>query len=62
MDHIDAWMAADNELTSKKIAEKVAEEFGFTVHPRSVERALSRRREPESAGEDEPISRCRSGR
>jgi transposase len=62
MDHIDAWMAADNELTSKKIAEKVAEEFGFTVHPRSVERALSRRREPESAGEDEPISRCRCGR
>jgi hypothetical protein len=59
MERIDAWLAADDVLTSKDIAERVAEEFGFTVHPRSVERALSRRREPESAGEVEPIShRC----
>ncbi|MCX5527308.1 helix-turn-helix domain-containing protein [Streptomyces bobili] len=62
MDRIDVWLAADNALTSKEIAENVAEEFGFSVHPRSVERALSRRREPESAGEGEPISRCRPGR
>ncbi|SHN36198.1 Helix-turn-helix domain-containing protein [Streptomyces yunnanensis] len=57
MDRIDAWLAADEALTSKDIAGKVAEEFGFTVHPRSIERALARRREPDSAGEDAPISR-----
>ncbi len=62
MDRVDAWLAADAALTSKDIAEKVAEEYGFTIHPRSIERALSRRREPESAGDDEPIARCRPGR
>lgn len=59
MDSIDARMAADAALTSKDIADKVAEEFGFTVHPRSVERALARRREPQSGPEDEPIARRR---
>jgi len=57
MDRISFWLMADPALTSKDLAGKVAEEFGFTVHPRSVERALARQREPESAGEDRPISR-----
>lgn len=57
IDRIDAWLVADAALTSKDVAGKVTEEFGFTVHPRSIERALARRREPDSAGEDEPISR-----
>ncbi|MFE3559459.1 transposase [Streptomyces sp. NPDC059193] len=59
MDRIDAWRATDPMLTSKDLAAKVAGEFGFTVHPRSVERALARRREAESPGEDGPISRSR---
>ncbi|MCQ8832022.1 helix-turn-helix domain-containing protein [Streptomyces malaysiensis] len=33
MDRIDAWLAAEEGLTSKDIAERIAEEFGFTVHP-----------------------------
>jgi hypothetical protein len=33
MERIDAWLAADDGLTSKGIAERVAEEFGFTVPP-----------------------------
>jgi transposase len=31
-------------LSSAQLAERVQEEFGFTVHPRSIERALARRR------------------
>jgi len=45
-------LAGDPDLTSKQLAAVVAEQFAVTVHPRSVERALARRR----AGEDAPKS------
>jgi hypothetical protein len=62
MDRIEVWMTADTALTSKDLASKVCEEFGFSVHPRSVERALARRRESESDGLEEPIARACPGR
>lgn len=59
MERIEAWVTADAALTSKDLAEKVRAAFGFTIHPRSVERALARRREPESVPDEAPISRLR---
>ena len=52
LDHLAEVLAGDPDLTSKQLAAVVAERFGVTVHPRSVERALARRR----AGEDAPKS------
>lgn len=46
MDHVAALLAADPGLKAKALAQAVADRFGFTVHPRSIERALARRREP----------------
>lgn len=45
MDHLAALLADDPGLKAKALAKAVADRFGFTVHPRSVERALARRRE-----------------
>jgi transposase len=52
LDHLVQVLAGDPGLTSKQLAAIVSEQFGVTVHPRSVERALARRR----AGEDAPKS------
>jgi len=52
LDHLAGVLADDPDLTSKQLAATVSEQFGVTVHPRSVERALARRR----AGEDAPKS------
>lgn len=52
LEHLVAVLAGDPGLTSRQLAAVVAEQFGVTVHPRSVERALARRR----AGEDAPKS------
>ena len=38
-------LAADPALKAARLAGPIAEEFGVRVHPRSVERALARRRE-----------------
>ena len=38
-------LAADPVLTPARLAGPIAEEFGVRVHPRSIERALARRRE-----------------
>jgi transposase len=38
-------MAADPSLKAARLVEPIAEEFGVRVHPRSIERALARRRE-----------------
>ncbi|WP_199273165.1 helix-turn-helix domain-containing protein [Streptomyces broussonetiae] len=38
-------------LRSAQLAEAVQAQFGITVHPRSVEKALARRREPRTAEE-----------
>jgi transposase len=48
-DQVLAWaeqhLAADPALKPARLAGPIAEEFGVRVHPRSIERALARRRE-----------------
>jgi transposase len=36
--------AADEPLRPEVLAEMIASQFGFSIHPRSIERALARRR------------------
>ncbi|WP_127359898.1 helix-turn-helix domain-containing protein [Actinacidiphila soli] len=55
MDRVEDWLAAEPSLKSRDLAARVQEEFGFPVHPRSLERALARRREPSDP--EEPITR-----
>jgi transposase len=43
VDHLEQLRAADPGLGSASLAAAVGERFGISVHPRSVERALSRR-------------------
>ncbi|MEU5547285.1 helix-turn-helix domain containing protein [Streptomyces sioyaensis] len=62
MDRIEDWQAAEPGLSAGQLAVMVSAEFGFTVHPRSVERALARHREPESPPDQEPIARTDRGR
>lgn len=50
MARIDQVLAAEPDTDSKALAALVAREFGFTVHRRSVERALARRREAPKTG------------
>ena len=50
MARIDQVLAAEPDTDSKVLAALVAREFGFTVHRRSVERALARRREAPKTG------------
>lgn len=52
IDHLVGVLEADPRLGSRDLAAIVAEQFGVTVHPRSVERALARRH----AAEDAPKS------
>ena len=54
MNRVEIWRTAEPALSSKQLADKVHAEFGFTIHPRSIERALTRRREPESSPEEVP--------
>lgn len=44
----EALLAADRSLRSKDVAAAIAERFEVVVHPRSVERALARARDPKS--------------
>jgi transposase len=44
-------LAADASLRPAGLVEPLAERFGLRVHPRSIERALARRREARKAGE-----------
>ena len=48
VDHLEALLAADQTMSPADLAAGVAERFGYSVHPRSVERALARRRRPKS--------------
>ena len=41
---------ADPSITAAQLATEIAEKFAITVHPRSVERALTRARNPKSGG------------
>ncbi len=43
LDHLAGLREADPGLRSAELAAAVAQRFGVTVHPRSVERALARR-------------------
>jgi transposase len=43
---------ADPSLRSAQLAEAIATRFGVVVHPRSVERALARTRQPKSGSRD----------
>jgi transposase len=43
LDHLDSLRSADPTLPARALAQAVADRFGITVHPRSVERALARR-------------------
>jgi transposase len=45
VDHIQELLAADDTLRPATLAELVEQRFGTRVHPRSIERALVRRRE-----------------
>jgi len=44
LDFLTSTLAEDNFLNSARLAQLVGERFGITVHPRSVERALGRRK------------------
>ncbi|MER6559002.1 helix-turn-helix domain containing protein [Streptomyces sp. NPDC001027] len=43
MEYVETRMAAEPSLRSKDLADAVAEKYGLSVHPRSIERALARR-------------------
>ena len=43
LDHLEELRSAGAELRSSELAAAVADRFGISVHPRSVERALARR-------------------
>ena len=44
----EARLAADPALRPRDLVEPIAARFGMRVHPRSIERALARSREPRS--------------
>jgi transposase len=46
--HAEELLAADASLRPADLVEPLAEEFGVRVHPRSIERALGRRRSRKS--------------
>lgn len=45
VEELEQALADDPELRASELAELARQRFGITVHPRSVERALARRRE-----------------
>src|SRR5436305_9457414 len=45
VDHLEELLAADPASRSSALADLVQQRFGTRVHPRSIERALTRRRE-----------------
>ena len=46
----EARLAADVSLKPGELVEAIEQEFGIRVHPRSIERALARGRNPKSGG------------
>jgi transposase len=50
MARIDQALAAEPETGAKALAALVEREFGIRVHPRSIERALAKRRESPKTG------------
>ncbi|MEU1408844.1 helix-turn-helix domain containing protein [Streptomyces sp. NPDC005728] len=51
MEFVEQLRAGDASLRPGRLADAVLERFGITVHPRSVEKALARRREPRASEE-----------
>lgn len=47
LEYVEQQQALDEALRAGALAKRVLEKFGLSVHPRSVERALRRRRERE---------------
>jgi transposase len=45
-----ASLDADSSLRATDLVQMISDRFGISVHPRSIERALARRRNPKSAG------------
>ncbi len=61
--HAEELLAADASLRPADLVEPLAEEFGVRVHPRSIERALGRRRSRKSGPRSRlsrPLGRARS--
>jgi transposase len=52
MTHVEMLLRAEPGLKAPALAAAVAEKFGVVVHPRSIERALARRREARSQEEN----------
>ena len=52
LDHLETLRAADPTLRSVELAQAVSDRFGVRVHPRSVERALTRRESARSSKSD----------
>ena len=44
LDYIEEQLALDEALRAPGLSQRVLQKFGLTVHPRSIERALERRR------------------
>ena len=59
--HLEELLAADPRLRPADLAAAAGQRFGITVHPRSVERALQRRREARSACRAARRGRPKSG-
>jgi hypothetical protein len=57
MAHVEALLAAAPTLKAPALAAAVLAEFELVVHPRSIERALARRRETRSREENIPRPR-----
>jgi len=45
VDYLEQALEEDSSLSSRTLTERLAKRFGIRVHPRSVDRALARRRE-----------------
>jgi transposase len=56
IDHLQDLTAADPSVRAGDLAAAVAERFGVVVHPRSVQRALARRRAQQQARQEAPKS------
>jgi hypothetical protein len=52
MRQIEDWLTVQPGLKAPALARMVKEAFGFPVHPRSIERSLTRRRESDDTEED----------
>lgn len=57
VDHLEELLAADPTVAVGDLVAAVGERFGVSVHPRSVQRALARRRAAEQARQEAPKSR-----